>query len=70
MVAGGWASDDGTQCTGSWAWEHGLGFLDAILTSAVLASWLVEPGADESLPPLVEVGIWNHLITLHLELVC
>lgn len=69
MVADRRAANNRTQWAGGWAWEHGLGFLDAILTATVFASWLVEPGAHESLPPLVKVGIWNHLIALHLELI-
>lgn len=54
-----------TQWTSCGSWEQILRLLDTILASTEFASWLIEPGPDESLPPLMVVGIWYHIITLH-----
>lgn len=54
-----------TQWASCGSWEQILRLLDTILASTEFASWLIEPGPDESLPPLMVVGIWYHIITLH-----
>lgn len=64
VVTDGGATDNWAEGTSSWAWEHSLGFLNAILASANFTCRLVEPGFHMSLPPLVKVSIWNHIISL------
>lgn len=45
--------------------KQSLRLLDTIRTSTELAGRLIEPGANMTLPPLVEVGIGYHMISLH-----
>lgn len=48
--------------------EQGASLLHTVLAAALLASGLVEPGANVTLPPLVEMRVRNHIVALtHLD---
>lgn len=67
VITNRWATNDRAKFWG-WSWECSLSLSDTILATAEFTCWLIEPGSHKALPPLVKVGIWNHLIALHLEL--
>lgn len=46
-----------------WSWGNLDCFLDAVLFAFKLPCGLVEPGFDVTLPILVEMGVWNHIVT-------
>lgn len=64
VITDGGASDYRAEGTGSRTRENFLGFLNAVITPADFAGGLVEPSLNMTLPPLVEVSIWNHIISL------
>lgn len=69
MVTNGWASHNWTKCSGGWSWEYSLCLLDTFNTATMFTCWLVEPGAHMPLPPLVEVLVRHHIISLtHVDL--
>lgn len=41
-----------------------FGLLNSVLPSAVFPRRLIEPGLHKSLPILMEMAIWNHIISL------
>lgn len=58
------ATHNGSDRTRSGTREHGTSFRHTVVLATELASGLVEPGANVSLPPFVEMGIRNHIISL------
>lgn len=69
VVTDRWASNNWAQRTGRWTWEESLSLLDTLLTPPLLASRLVEPGANMPLPVFVEMGIRDHIVAFtHFEL--
>lgn len=58
------ASYNGPDGTRHWARGNLYGFFFASNTSALLASRLVEPGLDISLPVFVKMGIGNYIVSL------
>lgn len=64
VVADGWTSYHRAEWASCWAGEDSLGFLYPVLAPANFTGGLVEPSFYMSLPPLVEVSIWNHIVSL------
>lgn len=68
MVPDGRASHNRADRTAGRTREQSASLLHAILTATLLAGRLVEPGANVTLPPLVEMRIRNHIVALtHLD---
>ena len=57
-------SDHWSQTAANWSGCDASSFLDTVVTPSLLSGWLIEPCSHISLPILMEMAIWNHVITL------
>jgi hypothetical protein len=58
------AANNWSKSTRDWPWQDSSSLLLSLISAALLTSWLVEPRSDPTLPVLVEVSIWYHIIAL------